>query len=76
VRPSESEVHDAIDVILADRTRYDTSLNYAVNYCVASMHMSGEALRVQCLYIVNNIEAWRHPLARRVRRCLREFCKP
>jgi len=62
---------EAIDVILSDQKNYKTSLNFAINYCRAAKRMTGEELDVQCLYILNNITRWRHPLAKEVRRALR-----
>jgi hypothetical protein len=70
---SEAEVHEAITVILEDKAAYPTSLNWAVNYCQASTCMSGEDLRVQCLYVLNNIHRWRHPMAANVRSTLKAF---
>jgi len=54
---------------------YPKSLNYAVNYCREALRMDGEDLRVQCLYIVNNISKWRHPQAREVRLILKSYSK-
>lgn len=64
---------EAIKVILSDTKSYKTSLNYAVNYCQASvmMHEDSEAFRTQVLYILNNITHWRHPQAKEVRKALR-----
>ncbi len=55
---------EAISVILSDTKSYGTSLNYAVNYCRMAMGMEGDELRVQILYILNNISRWRHPQAK------------
>ena len=62
---------EAIDVILSDKPRYGTSLNYAINYCKSAKGMTGHELDVQCLYILNNITTWRHPQAKEVRATLR-----
>lgn len=67
---------DAIAVVLSDEEHYETTLNYAVNYCKAAKGMNTEALRIQCLYIVNNLGSWRHPQAKEVRRILNAFSKP
>lgn len=67
--------YEAIQTILSDKKSYQTSLNYAVNYCRAAQGMSGETLRVQCLYILNNIVSWRHPEAKAVRQALKTYCK-
>lgn len=65
--------HEAIKTIISDKKSYPTSLSYAVNYCHQAMNMSPgtEALRVQCLYILNNIQHWRHPEAKAVRIALK-----
>lgn len=75
MKPTEIEVHLALGIIFADRKSYSTSLNYAVNYVEEGLYMKGEELRVQCLYILNNIQRWRHPEAKEVRRVLKEFSK-
>ena len=62
---------EAIKIILDDKAKYSTSLNYAVNYCKAALEMTGHELDVQCLYILNNITSWRHPQAKEVRATLR-----
>lgn len=68
-----SDVHDAIRVILSDTAKFSTSLNYAVNYCREGLNQEGDALRVQCLYILNNITGWRHPQAKDVRKTLKAY---
>ena len=70
-----TQVHNAIRVILSDRGSYSKSLNYAVGYCRVAMYMDGEDLRVQCLYILDNITRWRHPEAKNVRATLKAFTK-
>jgi len=72
---SEKEVKDALAIILGDRKAYKTSLNYAVEYVRTGVYMCGEGLRVQCLYILNNISHWRHPKAKEVRTILKNFTK-
>jgi hypothetical protein len=69
------EVKKAIRIILEDKKSYPTSLNYAIGYCKFVLQISNEAeLRVQCLYILNNITHWRHPEAKSVRRTLKDYC--
>lgn len=69
-----NEVKDAINIILSDRKSYLTSLNYAVNYCRYALAIQNdEELKVQCLYILNNIIHWRHPQAKAVRITLKKF---
>ena len=70
---TESEVKEAIKVILSDEKAYKTSLNYAVNYCKAGLQMSGNELYVQTLHILNNISHWRHPKAKSVRQTLKAY---
>jgi len=72
---TESEVKEAIKVILSDEKAYKTSLNYAVNYCKAALVMTGHELAIQCLYILNNIQHWRNPNAKDVRIVLKAFVK-
>ncbi len=67
------QVHDAIRIILNDRANYPKTLNYAVEYCRAALWQGGDDLRVQCLYILNNISRWRHPKAKDVRAVLTSF---
>ena len=69
----EYDVKMALDKILSDTKAYRTSLNYAVNYARAGLYMSGEELRIQCLYIIGNITKWRHPAAKEVRTILKSF---
>ena len=66
---------EAIEVILADKSAYETSLNYAVGYCKASRNMveKSQAFAVQVLYILNNITRWRNPQAKEVRKVLRTY---
>lgn len=70
-------VKEAIRVLLSDKSSYTTSLNWAVNYCQAGLSMAegSEELRVQCLYILNNIRGWRHPEAKAVRDALKKGAK-
>lgn len=62
---------EAITTILSDTAAASKSLNYAWNYCLAAKGMEGHELDVQCLYILNNITHWRHPLGKEVRAALR-----
>jgi hypothetical protein len=63
---------EAIKVILSDEKSYATSLNWAVNYCRAALQMEGQELKVQCLYILNNIQKWRHLQTKEVRIALKK----
>ena len=51
------------------------ALNYAVNYARAGLAMTGHELKVQCLYVLNNIAHWRGETAKEVRNILKEFTK-
>lgn len=68
---SEELVKQAIRKILADKKSYPTSLNYAVNYCKYALEMSGQELKTQCLYILNNITHWRGEGNKEVRKMLK-----
>lgn len=72
---NEATVKQAIKAILEDEKSYSKSLNYAVNYCKQALNMSGEELRVQCLYILGNITHWRHYKAKEVREILKMYSK-
>ena len=72
---TETEVKAAIQKILEDKKAYKTSLNYAVNYCIAALSQSGHELAVQCLYILSNISRWKNPEVRKVREVLKAFSK-
>ena len=63
---------DAIRIVLSDKKAWDTSLNYAIHYCKEALQMKegSGAFRVQILYILNNIQYWRHPQAKEVREIL------
>lgn len=71
----EHDVKVAIQEIMLDRKAYSTSLNYAIGYCREALNMSGNDLKVQCLYILNNIKSWRAPRAKEIRELLKAFTK-
>ena len=72
---SEDTVKDAIKKILADKDQYEKSLNWAVMYCRRALELNGEALVIQCLYILGNITHWRHADAKTVRQTLKLYIK-
>jgi hypothetical protein len=72
---NESHVHEVIQTILSDWEKYSTSLKYAVRYCEVALEMKEHVLKIQCLYILNNITNWRHPNAPYIRRVLKAFAK-
>ncbi len=54
----------------------EKSLNRAVNYASYGLSIEDEReLKVQCLYVLNNISRWRGEVAREVRKTLKEFVK-
>ena len=73
--PNEIEreiiVRNALAVIVDNRE--EKSLNYAVNYAKAGMDMAGEELKVQCLYVLNNMSRWRGEQGKYVRKVLKDF---
>lgn len=73
--PTLTEVKRAIRVILADKRCYTTSLNYAIGYCQVALRMNEDDLKVQILYILNNITHWRSVDAVDVRKTLRAYIK-
>ena len=70
---TEADVKKALQVIVDNRQQ--KSLNWAVNYAREGLLMTGEALRVQVLYILSNITGWRGVVAKEVRMTLKEFTK-
>lgn len=64
---------EAIQIILSDKAKYTTTLNFAIDYCRASLSMKedSEEFRTQVLYILANLSHWRHPRAKEVREILR-----
>ena len=67
-------VHDALRAIVNNAN--EKSLNYAVNYAEYGLSLpEGDELRVQCLYVLNNISRWRGELAKEVRETLKRYTK-
>lgn len=64
--PSEAMVRGALDEIISNEDH--PALNWAVSYAKAGLVMSGEVLRVQCLYVLNNIQYWKGGKAKRGKR--------
>lgn len=69
----EKEVKNSLRQIVAHSDA--KALNYAVNYAKAGLSMSGDELRVQCLYVLNNMSRWRGDVAKSVRKTLKDFTK-
>ncbi len=65
--------HSACADVLRE-AKSSKALNYAVGYASAGMNLSTEReVRVQCLYILNNITHWRGDTAKRARAVFKEF---
>ena len=71
---SMAKAHNAVVTILSDKASYNTSLNYAVCYCQYALEITDpREMKIQVLYILNNITYWRHPQAKDVRKTLKSF---
>ena len=68
---SEGEVYNALRKIIANKEA--KALNYAVNYARAGLSMKGEELRIQCLYVLNNMTHWRGNEAKESRNILKNY---
>lgn len=77
VKPSVIEVQEAISIIIQDEKNHTKTLNYAIDYCRSAiiLDMSGSDLKTQVLYILNNIQYWRGPFNKEVRKTLQEYVK-
>jgi len=79
VRPFNTETdqmtfNEACKAIIANSNA--PAVNYAVGYARAGLSMTDpEAIRVQCLYILNNITHWRGPIAKEARAAFKEAAK-
>ncbi len=69
MKPTDEQVHEALQIIVDNSTA--KALNYAVNYADVGRRMSGKTLRIQCLYVLNNMTHWRGEDATKVRQVLR-----
>jgi len=70
----EERAHNAFRIILTQ----DSSkghMAYAQAYAEAGLSMEGDSLRVQILYVLNNLQYWRGEVARRTKKELREVEK-
>lgn len=70
---SELEVKEALQCIVDNRQA--KALNYAVSYAREGLLLTGEALRIQVLYVLGNMTGWRGVVAKEVRTTLKEFTK-
>ena len=67
----ELNAQKAIQAVLSNSDK--PTLNYAVAYAQAAQHMTGEALRVQCMYILSNTAYWRGEEARATKKVMKAF---
>lgn len=67
--------HECCHAIVKNRN--EKALNYAVNYAREGLNMDQDdyAAKVQCLYILNNMTAWRGETAKAVRESLKLHSK-
>lgn len=68
----ERIIHTNLQEIV-DNGSKSKALDYAVDYARVGLRMTGEDLRVQCLYVVTNITGWRGDQAKRIRKNLHDF---
>ena len=68
---NEIAVRNALRLIVANQ--HKKALNYCVEYAYAGLHMTGENLRTQCIYVVLNMTHWRGEVAKEVRATLKKF---
>jgi hypothetical protein len=67
-------VQEAMGKIVENRK--EKSLNWAVEYARYGMGLpDGHELKVQCLYVLNNISRWRGEVAKEVRETLKAYSK-
>ncbi len=69
----ETKVYQAFRNII--KNKHEKALNYCVNYARAGLHMTGYELKVQCLYVLNNMTHWRGKDARKARNIIKEYIK-
>lgn len=69
------DFHDACRAVLVNRQL--PALNYAVGYALAGLGMTdSESIRVQCLYILNNMTGWRGAIASEARGIFKRLSQP
>jgi hypothetical protein len=67
-------VHAALRAIVDNAN--EKSFNWAIRYAQHGLSLpESDELRVQCLYILNNITRWRGELAKTVRETLQAYTK-
>jgi len=71
--PDEERVRNALENVLAHSKGKYTE--YAKTYAKAGLEMTEEELKIQVLYVLNNLPYWRGELARQVKQVLKEEYK-
>jgi hypothetical protein len=70
-------VNEAIDHVASldpkDNACLDAAKIYANAAMTAAIEYGSDGLKYQCLYIVSNLQHWRDPKAKEVRRVLKNF---
>lgn len=78
-----NDTHDTQDILQAAKSILmnadKPALNYAVNYThhLIQMLIDNEPqrdVRVQCLYVLNNIQHWRGDEAKKARKAFKTYC--
>lgn len=71
------KIQEALETILAQESR-GYLMQYAQAYATAALQnkMEGEELRVQLLYVLNNLTGWRGETARETKKTLKTLKKP
>ena len=70
----EKQVKEVLKQILLVES--DTGfLPYAKGYSRKALSMTGEALRIQVIYVLNNLQYWRGKEARAAKKILKSFIK-
>lgn len=72
-KPTEEEVDDVLWMIIEHKG--DKGLDYAIDYAKHGVGLSGKELKIQCMYILNNIIHWRKNGHKEVRSVLKRFIK-
>ena len=73
-KATTDQVYDAFRAIIKNQD--SPALNYAVNYAKAGLKIYNDhTLKVQVLYVLNNITHWRGDEAKAVRATLKSFSK-
>lgn len=69
----EGEIHNLFNVVLLQKQ--EGYMSYAYTYAQAGLEMKGEKLRVQVLYVLNNLGGWRGEVARSTKVQLNKLMK-